>query len=239
MKIESIKITNFRGISKILELPLCNKKNKPCSALIYGDNGTGKSSFIDAIELITQGTVHRKRTVAQSEWIYNSKSKLNFNNSTKLEIIFDTNFSVQKKYILDNEKLKINTTFKENDSKEEFSKNRLISEYCYAPFIFRRDDILQFWSLKPVERMRIFLPFADNRKNKRGYIPITEKEKIERIEKRRMSLKNEKRKLLKEICEKYGFNFEQENSKNQQQIFSDIKKKENIKKLKLSNLLCK
>lgn len=84
MKIDSIKISNFRGIPNSLNLPLCKNK-KSCSALIYGDNGTGKSTFIDAIELLTQGTIHGKRTVAPSEWIYNSKSKVNFNNIRKLQ----------------------------------------------------------------------------------------------------------------------------------------------------------
>lgn len=233
MKIDSIKISNFRGIPNSLNLPLCKNK-KSCSALIYGDNGTGKSTFIDAIELMTQGTIHGKRTVAPSEWIYNSKSKVNFSNITKININFDTNLSVQKEYAFNQKKLKINTTFydKENDNEVVFDKNHLISAFCYAPFIFRRDDIMQFWSLKPVERMRIFLPFADDKKNEKGYIPITEREKIERIEKRRMSLKNEKRELLEKVCKRYNFSFDRENSKNQQQIFSDIKKKENIKALR-------
>ncbi len=229
MKIYSIELSNFRGISNSLSLPLYNKNKESCSTLIYGDNGTGKSTFIDAIELMTQGTIHGKRTVAQSEWIYNSKSKVNFNDLTKINIIFDTDFSVQKKYILDNGKLKIKTTF---NNKEEFDKNHLISEFCYAPFIFRRDDIMQFWSLKPVERMRIFLPFADNQKNEKGYIPISAKEKIERIEKRRMSLKKEKRHLLKKFCKKYNLNFEQENQKEPQRILSDIKRKEKVKSIR-------
>ena len=44
-KINSISIKGFRGIRNQIELPLSEK-----SGLLYGDNGTGKSSIADAIE---------------------------------------------------------------------------------------------------------------------------------------------------------------------------------------------
>ena len=53
MKIKSIKIKNVRGI-KDLELELNGK-----SLLLYGENGTGKSSLVDAFELFfTNGIEH-------------------------------------------------------------------------------------------------------------------------------------------------------------------------------------
>jgi len=45
IKINSIKITGIRGIKESFELPL-----KGQSVLVYGDNGTGKSSIADGIE---------------------------------------------------------------------------------------------------------------------------------------------------------------------------------------------
>ena len=44
-KIKSISITGIRGIKDFISLPLDEK-----SVLLYGDNGTGKSSISDAIE---------------------------------------------------------------------------------------------------------------------------------------------------------------------------------------------
>ena len=49
LKIKKITVENFRG----LRLPVCidfMKGNKPTSSLIYGRNGTGKSSMVDAWE---------------------------------------------------------------------------------------------------------------------------------------------------------------------------------------------
>ncbi|THD30876.1 MAG: hypothetical protein DI588_14600 [Flavobacterium johnsoniae] len=45
IKIKSLKFTGIRGSRKTLELPLAGK-----SIVIYGDNGTGKSSISDGIE---------------------------------------------------------------------------------------------------------------------------------------------------------------------------------------------
>jgi DNA repair exonuclease SbcCD ATPase subunit len=45
VKIKNISISGIRGIKGELSLPLSEK-----SILIYGDNGTGKSSISDALE---------------------------------------------------------------------------------------------------------------------------------------------------------------------------------------------
>jgi len=44
-KIKKISITGLRGVQKTMELPLSEK-----SILLYGDNGTGKSSISDSVE---------------------------------------------------------------------------------------------------------------------------------------------------------------------------------------------
>ena len=46
MKIKSIKIKNFRGAKEEVAL----ESNRGRSVLLYGDNGSGKSSFLDAVE---------------------------------------------------------------------------------------------------------------------------------------------------------------------------------------------
>ncbi len=55
--IEKIKIKGFRGVRDELELALPNSK----SLLLYGDNGSGKSSILDAIEwFLTDAVSHLK-----------------------------------------------------------------------------------------------------------------------------------------------------------------------------------
>ena len=55
-KIKRIEIEHFRGITNDLSISF-DLKGKAESALIFGDNGSGKSSVIDAIEFITQGSI--------------------------------------------------------------------------------------------------------------------------------------------------------------------------------------
>ncbi len=57
MKIKSINITAFRGIPEELNLDLQEK-----SLLLLGENGTGKSSIIDAIEFFFTGKISHLKT---------------------------------------------------------------------------------------------------------------------------------------------------------------------------------
>ncbi|MCG5440784.1 AAA family ATPase [Micromonospora foliorum] len=61
MKIQEIKIRSLRGIAEILTVPLHEKNGGPAqTTLIFGDNGAGKSSIVDAIEFLIRGQVSRR-----------------------------------------------------------------------------------------------------------------------------------------------------------------------------------
>ncbi len=55
MKIKTIHIEKFRGIPSEIDIDLTDDKGDSVSTVIYGDNGCGKSSIVDAIEFNTQG----------------------------------------------------------------------------------------------------------------------------------------------------------------------------------------
>lgn len=58
MKIDSIELSWFRGASEKAVLPLARK-----SIVVYGENATGKTSFVDAIEYImTKGKIKHLRS---------------------------------------------------------------------------------------------------------------------------------------------------------------------------------
>ena len=54
MKISYIHIEHFRGIPTEINIDLTDGQGIPVSTIIYGDNGSGKSSIVDAIEFNTQ-----------------------------------------------------------------------------------------------------------------------------------------------------------------------------------------
>lgn len=225
MKINELSISNFRGISKTRKL-IFTKNSKPRSILIYGDNGTGKSSFLDAIEFIAQGTIQNRRTTSSGDWIYSSNSKVNYQSATKVCCKFDNGLCVEKDYVFDDNKLNI-VTFK---NEEELNKNISIPSFCHAPLVLRRRDIIKFWDLDSIERMKIFIPFASP-KNDVGFIPITEQEKIDRINKKRLKFKEKRNDLLQKICKEYNWDYEEEQLKDKNRLFLKIKKREHIRKL--------
>lgn len=50
MRIEAIEIAWFRGAADAIELDTKSK-----SVVVYGENGTGKSCFVDAVEYLLHG----------------------------------------------------------------------------------------------------------------------------------------------------------------------------------------
>lgn len=80
MKISKLYIHSFRGIPNELNVDFTNKHGKPMSVIIHGDNGSGKSSIIDAIEFNLQARIER------SEVLKNLKrpSPICINNSSKV-----------------------------------------------------------------------------------------------------------------------------------------------------------
>ena len=69
MKIKSITLKNFRGVKEETTLKADSK-----SVLLYGDNGTGKSSFLDAIEWFLTGSVKHLGGQEKNNGLRNTKA---------------------------------------------------------------------------------------------------------------------------------------------------------------------
>ena len=60
-KISNFTAVKFRGISGAIEVTLTDMRSgKPISLLLYGDNGSGKSSLVDAVEFALRGRLSRR-----------------------------------------------------------------------------------------------------------------------------------------------------------------------------------
>ena len=83
MKIENVLIENFRGIKGKLELALEKQ-----SVIIFGENGSGKSSIIDAFEFCLKGEIQNSNDFSSSilPEIINCEDN---NNYAKAEVVFD------------------------------------------------------------------------------------------------------------------------------------------------------
>lgn len=58
VRIRSVELFGIRGAPGSLKIPFLFKK-EPVSSLIFGENGTGKSTIVDAIEFALQGRIGR------------------------------------------------------------------------------------------------------------------------------------------------------------------------------------
>lgn len=90
MRLRTIRIENFRGIKQVLEFPF-NKGSTNTSLAIYGKNGTGKSSIVDAWEWLYDYKILHLAREGAGEKDYPHKDTDGSN--TYIELEFDGEFA--------------------------------------------------------------------------------------------------------------------------------------------------
>jgi recombinational DNA repair ATPase RecF len=135
IRIKNINIKAFRGIPD-LELELDEK-----SLLVKGDNATGKSSIVEAIEFFFTGKISYLEGV-QGLSLQQHGTHVNFSpNDVKVEITFNPGT------------VSVRRTFKTPPATPEFLKDFLKTAQS-GSFILRRSQILEFIMSQPAERFR-------------------------------------------------------------------------------------
>lgn len=130
IKINNLKIKGVRGAKDILELPLNGK-----SILLYGDNGTGKSSISDAIEWFYTNKIKHLSTpeIDTSDAIRNAK--LSDDENSEVSITYtNSSLDATKTLSLKNNKLiqkGSNTSEAFKKYLDDSEKENLISRYQY------------------------------------------------------------------------------------------------------------
>ena len=205
-KINSFYIKQFRGITDQLLIDFTMNKTAE-SVLIFGDNGSGKSSVIDALEYVTRGTIHTSSSVHNGDWLYNS---ISYNKSQ--EAFVEINLNTSNVYSA--------TLKKTEDDKKILKKVQILPMFRRAPFILRRQDVLRFWELPNVQKLRIFLPYEYDVKKE---LLVDSREKVKSIERERERLKIKKRGLIDDIAKYYNFEPEEYCSKKKDVFFAHIR----------------
>jgi DNA repair ATPase RecN len=147
-KISAIEIRGFRGIPDILTLDFRPERNNtPVSFILSGDNGTGKSSIIDAIEFVLQGKIARKRKFLHEV----VPSAINLIETRKCEVTAT----------LTDETI-ITRTISRNEKGRWVTNRRPHPLFAISPFVLRRADILEFWSAPDIQRQTVFFDYVDS-----------------------------------------------------------------------------
>ena len=144
-QVKRLSISGFRGAPMPLVLDFVqNPRSKPASAILVGDNGTGKSTIVDALELALQGTFIRGTSLTA----INQPSPLSLSALGEAAITVDVDDG---------------TEIKKRIWKDEFGSVHCSPEahpsYGWCPTVLRRKDILAFLNSSLVQRQMFFLDY--------------------------------------------------------------------------------
>lgn len=179
MKITQLDIENFRGITLKHSLSF-EKDKKACSVALFGDNGSGKSSIIDALELGLQGRLYKTSYYYESEFVPQVQSiQKPLNAEIKILLEYDNTILIKDNQLIE--------------------KRTPHPNFTQAPIVLRRRDITIFWETTAKERLRHFYDYIPDDSNE---IVLKEesRNKIERIKQDKAVLQQTRNQLLQDIC---------------------------------------
>jgi AAA15 family ATPase/GTPase len=185
MKIKSIEIDGFRGIPKRLKLNFQPERSStPLSVILYGDNGTGKSSIIDAIEFALQSRVGRAKSINESGSV--SLLSLSSENDCCMVIAELSDGSFIERHI---------NTYEDELYLSNYLPHPLFS---VSPFVLRRTDVLRLQDTPEIQRQLVFFDFFKKPKDDWFESPML---MIDKLVKERANLKDQKHDIRENIAD--------------------------------------
>ena len=152
MKIKRLNINSFRGIPNECELSFVDKQGEAISTIIYGTNGSGKSSIVDAIEYCLQGRIERSKELDNA--LRPSTLNLASNKLKKpsIEITFEDNSTSNRSIYVELDKDSLSYHIINNDEEMNPSFN-------ICPIVLRRNDIISYNMTEEERRQTLMLQF--------------------------------------------------------------------------------
>ena len=137
MRIAKLDIQSFRGIPGRCFLDFRDKKGNACSAIIYGGNGSGKSSIVDAIEFNLQGRIERSDEIK------------NITRPSALSIYYEDYKEAHTLVEFEDGSInarEIIVSFDDEENRYKFvAKSEKQHElFQFSPIVLRRNDIIRF-----------------------------------------------------------------------------------------------
>lgn len=217
MKIKNLNISSFRGIPNEQSFNFTDKKDNPISTLIFGDNGSGKSSIIDAIEFNLQGKIERSDSlknefrasaISLNKPILNgSKTICTLENNTINERNIGVSFDDEKAIY-----------------KYEKSYQKLHPNFQIAPIALRRNDIISY-SNTPVQSKQVlfwkFIYNSSSNDNENTFDNVL----IQNLDKERIKLKTKRRNEIENLAKYLKIDIEKIPSTNSNDYNSFVKHK--------------
>jgi recombinational DNA repair ATPase RecF len=197
LRVTEVSIRSFRGVPRDLRLDFRPSPGaQPASLLLAGDNGTGKSSVVDALEFALQARIGRRRSL------------------NKLGAPALRSFAVSEAPVV-SAGLSDGTTvlrpLEMDDDGRLFLTERTPHEAFSAfPFVLRRADLLRFLEAPDQQRQVIFFDyFLGSRPTQTSPEEVVqEDDDLEEIKIERIEVKKRRRELVAELARRLHIDVE-------------------------------
>ena len=153
MKIQKIDIEAFRGIPDKRTINFSDKNGECCSAIIYGGNGSGKSSIVDAIEYNLQSRIERSTAIRNPKRPF----PINFYHARFKDPSSIITFEDNSEYIRT-----IQVSYDKYKEKAKFQRSPVEPhpDFCNVPLVLRRNDIISYNNISEAERQKLIYQFV-------------------------------------------------------------------------------
>jgi recombinational DNA repair ATPase RecF len=145
--IKKIRIRSFRGAAKSLDLDFSNSVGIPRSLILYGDNGSGKSTVVDALEFVLQQRIAGYRN---RDELASAAKSLASNKLPSVKVEFDDGSAATRYLVQEDDKIKPRLKGDVHGF-EAFQR---------TPLVLRRADILRFWETPAEQRQLVFIDYG-------------------------------------------------------------------------------
>lgn len=203
MKIKKIHIEKFRGISSEIDIDLTDDKGCSVSTVIYGDNGCGKSSIIDAIEFNTQGLIEHSQSIINPT----RPSVISYQVADKEVSLPNTKIYFDDGRFFDR-KVTCEIELKEKDGevvrqvKYGMTPVKSLQGFNISSFVFRRNDLYRFISAPDEQKQVLLWKYFFIRAKKDFNEQGDAEESI--IREKYVELKNKRREAIKRLANELG-----------------------------------
>lgn len=200
-RIKGLDIKCFRGIPNQLSIDFTNPKGYALSSIIYGENGSGKSSIIDALEFVLQGKIERsdklRNPLRPSTSNYISKDP----QGSSVTVLFEDETQFTREIVVEWAKDNINFSF----SRRPFPA---LPEFKLVPTTLRRNDIIAYNYIEEAKRQVLLMSFIYNAKESKQLKTETDPD-IVRAKQELYEQKNKRKEAIEDILS-FGFFEEQQ-----------------------------
>jgi AAA domain len=176
--ITQLHIQHLGGIPRELELAF-TKDGRAASVVLYGDNGTGKSSIVDAIEFVLQARVRR---ADRPQELLKTVRSLAADQLPLVRAVLDCGEVVERGFA------------DEKHGGVSIEQPEPCPAFTVAPVALRRTDVTRFWDTAEDHRQVLFRAFF--RDPEQGSWMRLDEGDERRLREQRSRLKTERRALL-------------------------------------------